>query len=206
MQATAHDSKDPVKSYPPRASGQASTVGRNELRNHWFGAVMMLIFGAVFVGSGAFAFGQVTDMGSGFAGSGVSLAFGAFGGMFLLTFGGIGSLLMLLGFYSLVNSLVVEIRNGRITTTRSFFFAFKREARIEDLTRIEMMVHSRVGQGVKSEAHVKIRATLRRGRPIPLGDDIPQGRTSEILVALLEDALGMQVESVRRFKLSAKRG
>ena len=168
--------------------------------------VMMLIFGAVFAGSGAFAFGLVTNMGSDFGGSGASIAFGAFGGLFLLTFGGIGSLLMLLGFYSLVNSLVVEIRSGRITTRRSCFFTFTREARIDELTKIEMSVHSRVGQGVKSEAHVKIQATTRGGKRLPLGDDIPEGRTSEILVALLEETLGMQVERVRRSKLRTKRG
>ena len=123
-----------------------------------------------------------------------------------MAFGGLGSLLMLLGFYSLVNFLIVEIGNGRITTRRSFFFTRSSEARINDLTKVEMAVHSRVGQGVTSEAHVKIQATTRRGKRIPLGDGILQGRTSEILLALLEDALGMQVETVRRFKLRARRG
>ena len=170
------------------------------------GGFMMLIFGAVFAGAGVFAYVQVADMGSGFGVPAVSLFVGAFGGIFLLAFGGMGSLLMSLGFYSLVNSLVVEIRNGRITTRRSFFFTRSSEAHINDLTKIEMAVHSRVGQGVKSEAHVKIQATTRRGKRIPLGDGIPQGRTSEILVALLEDALGMQVETVQRFKLRARRG
>lgn len=70
-----------------------------------------------------------------------------FGGFFLLVFGGVRALMMLLGLYSLLNSLVVEIRNGKVVTRRSFFLPFKRTARLEDLQRIEMDVHSRVGQG-----------------------------------------------------------
>ena len=40
---------------------------------------------------------------------------------FLLIFGGIGALMMMLGIYSLVNSLVVEIGNGKVVARRSFF-------------------------------------------------------------------------------------
>ena len=47
-----------------------------------------------------------------------------FGGFFLLIFGGIGALMMFLGLYSLLNSLVVEIRNGKVVTRRSFFLPF----------------------------------------------------------------------------------
>ena len=126
---------------------------------------------------------------------------GVLGGIMLLIFGGVGALMMLLGLYSLVNSLVVEIRNGKVTARRSFFVPFSRTARFDEIQRIEMDVHSRVGQGAKSSSHVRIRGIVRGGRRISLGDDVPLGRQSEILAALLEEAIGVPVETVKRSRL-----
>jgi hypothetical protein len=153
------------------------------------GGIMILIFGAVF------AFLSTTEIGAGGLIGGVTFAFGGF---FLLIFGGIGALMMLLGIYSLVNSLVVEIGNGKVVTRRSFFLPFRRTARFEEFEKIEMDVHSRVGQGAKSSAHVRIRGFVRGGRRISLGDDIPLGRQSEILAALLEEAIGIPVKTATR--------
>jgi hypothetical protein len=159
------------------------------------GGLMLLIFGAVFAGGGVFAFVSTSDTG---AGGLIAAVVAGFGGFFLLIFGGVGALMMLLGLYSLVNSLVVEIRNGKVVTRRSFFLPFKRTTRVEDVQKIEMDVHSRVGQGAKASSHMRIRAFVRGGRRIPLGDDIPLGRQSEILAALLEEAIGIPVETVKR--------
>ena len=162
------------------------------------GGLMLLIFGAVFAGGGVLALLSTTDIGA----DGLIGAFAAgFGGFFLLVFGGFGTLMMLLGLYSLVNSLVVEVRNGKVVTRRSFFVPFQRTARFEDLERIEMDVHSRVGQGAKSVSHMRIRAFVRGARRIPLGDDVPLGHQSEILASLLEEAIGIPVETVNRSKL-----
>ena len=63
---------------------------------------MLLTFGAVFAGAGAFALVSTSDTGAdGLIGA---VAVG-FGGFFLLVFGGIGALMMFLGLYSLLNSL-----------------------------------------------------------------------------------------------------
>jgi hypothetical protein len=159
------------------------------------GGVMLLIFGAVFAGMGLFAFVSTNEFGADGVFGAVALGFGGF---FLLVFGGVGTLMMLLGLYSLLNSLVVEIRNGKVVTRRSFFLPFKRTARLEAIEKIEMDVHSRVGQGAKSSSHMRIRGFVRGGRRIPLGDDIPLGRQSEILAALLEEAIGIPVETVKR--------
>ena len=113
----------------------------------------------------------------------------------------LAALMLLLGLYSLVNSLVVEIRNGKVAARRSFFLPFRRTARLEEFERIEMDVHSRVGQGAKSSSHVRFRGILRGGRRISLGDDVPLGRQSEILAALLEEAIGVPVETVKRSRL-----
>ena len=126
---------------------------------------------------------------------------GGLGGIMLLIFGAVFALMMLLGLYSLVNSLVVEIRNGKVTARRSFFVPFSRTARFDEIQRIEMDVHSRVGQGAKSSSHVRIRGIVRGGRRISLGDDVPLGRQSEILAALLEEAIGVPVETVKRSRL-----
>ena len=162
------------------------------------GGLMLLIFGAVFAGTGVFAFVTTTDIGPDGVIGGVTVAFGGF---FLLVFGGFGALMMLLGLYSLLNSLVVEIRNGKVTARRSFFVPFARTARFEEFQKIEMDVHSRVGQGAKSSSHVRIRGIVRGGRRISLGDDVPLGRQSEILAALLEEAIGVPVETVKRSRL-----
>jgi hypothetical protein len=156
---------------------------------------MLLSFGAVFAGMGVFAFTASSGMGAGVLFGAVATAFG---GVFLVVFGGVGGLMMLGDFYSLVNSLLVEIRNGTVTTRRSFFFPFRRTARFEDIEKIEMGVHSSVGQGAKASSYMKIRAFVRGGRRISLGDDIPLGRQSEILAALLEEAIGIPVEMVKR--------
>ncbi len=162
------------------------------------GGLMLLIFGAVFGGGGLLAWVSITDMGAGGVIGGVTVVFGGF---FLLVFGGVGALMMLLGLYSLVNSLVVEIRNGKVSARRSFFLPFNRTARFEEFEKIEMDVHSRVGQGAKSSSHVRIRGIVRGGRSISLGDDVPLGRQSEILAALLEEAIGVPVETVKRSRL-----
>ena len=159
------------------------------------GGLMLLIFGAVFTGAGVLALITTTGIGAGGVIGGVTAAFGGF---FLLVFGGFGALMMFGGLYSLLNSLVVEIRNGTVVTRRSFFLPFSRTARFEDVEKIEMDVHSRVGQGAKSSSHVRIRAFVRGGRRISLGDDVPLGRQSEILAALLEEAMGIPVETVKR--------
>ena len=160
-----------------------------------FSGLMLLSFGAVFAGGGVFALVSTTDVGAGGLIGAVTVGFGGF---FLLVFGGFGALMMFLGLYTLVNSLVVEIRNGKIVTRRSFFISFKRMVRFEDVEKIEMDVHSRVGQGAKSLSHMRIRGFARGGRRIPLGDDVPLGRQSEILAALLEEAIGIPVTTVER--------
>ncbi len=78
------------------------------------------------------------------------------------------------------------------------------EATAADVTGLSprvVRVHSRVRQGTTSSAHVRIRGFVRGGRRIPLGDDIPLGRQSEILAALLEEAIGIPVEMVTRSRL-----
>ncbi len=165
------------------------------------GGLMLMTFGAVFAGAGVFAFVTTTGIGADGVIGGVVVVSGGF---FLLVFGGFGSLMMLLGLYSLVNSLVVEIRNGKVTARRSFFLPFKRTARFEEFQKIEMDVHSRVGQGAKSSSHVRIRGIVRGGRRISLGDDVPLGRQSEILAALLEEAIGVPVETVKRSRLRVR--
>ena len=94
-----------------------------------------------------FALVSMTDVGAGGLIGAITVGFGGF---FLLVFGGFGTLMMFLGPYTLVNSLVVEIRNGKIVTRRIFFFSFKRMVRFEDVEKIEMDVRRWVGQGNKS--------------------------------------------------------
>lgn len=126
---------------------------------------------------------------------GAVVAFGVFS---LMISGGFGVLMMLLGLYSLPNSLVVEIRNGKVTALRSFFLPFRHTARFKEFRKIDMDVHGCIGQGAKSSSHVRIRGIVHGGRRISLGDDVPLGRQSEILAALLEEVIGVLVETVKR--------
>ena len=63
---------------------------------------MLLVFGAVFAGAGVFAFVTTTDIGADGVIGGVVVAFGGF---FLMIFGGFGVLMMLLGLYLLTELL-----------------------------------------------------------------------------------------------------
>ncbi len=168
-------------------------VGRGGLA-----AVMLVVFGAVFTGAGVFFFGTILEMMDGTVFGAVAVGFTS---IFLVTFGGLGALMMFLGLYSLMNSLVVEIRNGKISTRRWFLLPVTRSARIEDVERVEMDVSSRVGDGAKAERKVRIRAFLKGGRRLCLGDDIPWGQPAEALAALVGEELGMSVDFVKRSKL-----
>ncbi len=165
-------------------------VGRGGLAG-----VMFLVFGAIFTGMGVFFFGAVSQMTDGSAFGVVAVAFGS---IFLVIFGGVGALIMFLGLYSLLNSLVVEIRNGKISTRRWFLLPVTRSARIDEVERLEMNESSRVGDGAKAKRKVTIRAFLRGGRRLCLGDEIPWGPPADAMSALLSGELGLPVDLVKR--------
>ena len=167
-----------------------------------YAGIMLLIFGAVFAGMGTFFFSKTVSM---MDGSVFAIVFMIFSSGFLVVFGGVGGLIMLLGLYSLVNSLVVEIRNGKISTRRWFFLPFKRSARLEDVERVEMDVSSRMGDGAKAERKVRVRAFLKGGKRLCLGDDVPWGQPSEALAGLLSAELGMPVDFVHNARLGLKK-
>ena len=157
--------------------------------------VMLAVFGALFTGAGVFFFGTILDT---IDGSVFGIVAAGFTTIFLVTFGGLGVLMMFLGLYSLMNSLVVEIRNGKISTRRWFLLPVTRSARIEEVERVEMDVSSRVGDGAKAERKVRMRAFLRSGRRLCLGDDIPWGQPAEALASLVGEELGIPVDFVKR--------
>ncbi len=171
-------------------------VGRGGLAG-----VMLVAFGAVFAGAGAFFFGTAMEM---MDGSTFGLIAVAFTSIFLVTFGGVGALMMFLGLYSLMNSLVVEIRNGKISTRRWFLFPVTRSARVEEVERLEMDVSTRVGDGAKAKRKVRIRAFLRGGRRLCLGDDIPWGQPAETLSELVSGELGIPVDFMKNPSLRRK--
>jgi hypothetical protein len=172
-------------------------VGRGGLAG-----VMLVGFGAVFSGVGVFVFGAILEMMDGTVFGVIAVAFMS---IFLVTFGGIGVLMMFLGLYSLLNSLVVEVRNGKISTRRWFLVPVTRSARIEDVERLEMDVSSRVGDGAKAQRKVRIRAFLRGGRRLCLGDDIPWGHPAETLSELIGGELGIPVDFVKSPTLRRKK-
>lgn len=159
--------------------------------------IMLFVFGAVFAGMGGFMFERVADM---MDGSAFGMLFVAFTAMFLVLFGGLGLLMMFLGVYSMMNSLRVEIGGGQVSTRRHFFFSVSRGARIDEIERVEMDVSSQVGDGAKAEAKVRIRAFLKGGKRICLGDDIPWGQPAEALGAMVGEELGIPVDFVARSK------
>jgi len=161
--------------------------------------VMMMIFGAVFGGSGLFMMGSVWEMGGGF-----STPFGTvlvlFTGMFLSVFGGVGLFLVLAGVYTLINSLEVEIGGREIVATRSFLFRKRRTVRVEDVRSIEIGVHSQSGQGAKAKVYYRIRAMLADGGRLPLGDGILGSHMAERIGDLIEEETGIKPEIVIRNK------
>ncbi len=207
---TVTEARDPVLSAPSAAQalelpdsvvrirrGGQSLILHYPVGRAGLAGVMLFVFGAVFAGVGGFMFEQISGM---MDGSAFGMLFVAFTSVFLVVFGGLGLLMMFLGVYSMMNSLVVEIGGGRVSTRRRFFFSVSRSARIDEIERVEMDVSSQVGDGAKAEAKVRIRAFLKGGKRLCLGDDIPWGQPAEALAAMVAEELGIPVDFVVRSK------
>lgn len=160
-------------------------------------ALGMLMMGAVFAGAGVFIAGMSPNISSG-------TMFGAlealFISLFLVAFGGVGLSLFLAGVYTLINSLEVEIGAGEIIATRRFVFRMRRKVRLDDVSRIEISVHAQSGQGAKSKVFYRIRAMLKDGGRVPLGDGIPGSHLAERIGELVEEQTGMAAEVVVKKK------
>ena len=157
--------------------------------------MVMMIFGAVFAGAGAFMMRVALQMGGGFstpAGTMMVL----FTGMFLVVFGGVGLFLVAAGVYTLVNSLEVEIGGGEIVATRRFLFRMRRRVSVDDVRRIEISVHAQSGQGAKAKVYYRIRAMLEGGGHLPLGDGILGSDMAERIGDLVEAETGIKPEVV----------
>ncbi len=152
--------------------------------------VVMMIFGAVFAGAGAFMMGAAWEMGGGFSSPAGSMAV-----LFLLA----------AGVYSLINSLEVEIGGGEITATRRFLFRMRRRVRVDDVRRIEIGVQSQSGQGAKAKVYYRIRAILAGGGRLPLGDGILGSDMAERIGGLVEEENGIKPEVVVETKEWKKR-
>lgn len=167
-----------------------------------YAGLMLIIFGAVFAGAGWFFFDTSRAIASG---SGLEVLVTGFMGFFLLIFGGIGVLMLFLGFFTLVNRLTVELSPTEITSTRSVLYPVRRSARVDQVTRIYMKVNGQVGQGAKADVKYEIRAVLDSGRKIPLGDGIPGNPLATQIAGIIAQATGLQVEEEIRKKKKAGR-
>lgn len=146
-------------------------------------SIAVIIFGAIFLGSAAFIH----------AVAGHGALFWLFSGSIILIFALVGVLLLLLGLYSLVNSLHVELSPRGVLSTRSVFgIAFTRYAALADIVKIESRITSQTNGGNEFRVRYTLYAHLRDGNKLPVGDDIPGPRLAEHLRGVILQALNLK--------------
>lgn len=160
----------------------------------------LIPFGALCVASGAFVFSQTT----GAFGLGIGTAFG---GLFLLTFGFVGLVVLAIGLHMLVSSVAVEIEQGLLRSRRSWIlFNSTTEVPVGDLERIDAKVTMQSGQGSGAKTGYSLRGTTLNGDRIPLGDGIRGAYLVDRIATVLEAATGLRVETGVRRRLGQRAG
>lgn len=194
---------DPSRELVAAESGVEVTQTADGLRLHYpvgrsvQAGVMAVVFGLIFVGTAA---------GFGYAGASVFPRDGAFGvggwlflGPFLLVFGVVGTLIALLGIWLLVNSLEVHVRTGELVTTRRILgLPSTKHVPLSDVERIELSINGQIGQGAKAEVSYHMRAFLRSGKRLVLGDGIRGAPAAERLARVMEGATRVPTTIVAR--------
>ncbi|RMH19108.1 MAG: hypothetical protein D6701_05355 [Gemmatimonadetes bacterium] len=151
--------------------------------------VMMTVFGAVFLGGGLLAFGATSQAGGG----GFGAIFVAFGLLFLVVFGLVGGLLLLLGLFTLFNRLTVEADRRRVVTVRSLLFPLRHEVAVADLDHLELRVNGQTGQGARATVSYELRGVPRIGRRhLALGDGIEGSALANAIAELVSEATGLE--------------
>lgn len=173
-----------------RAEGAQITYRRGR---YGFAPLGFLAFGLVTIVSGSLVFSQ-TAIEGGFAVFGL-----AFGGLFLVVFGLVGLLCVGLALAMLLSHRVVDLTEDAVRSTRSYGFGrFVREARLDDIARIEATVTMQSGQGSHARTGYTIAARPRSGGRVVLGDGIQGAYLLDQLRTVIEDETGIGVEVVRR--------
>jgi hypothetical protein len=145
-------------------------------------SLALIVFGAIFLASAGFIY---SASGGGIARTFASLMIGAFGL--------IGLLLLLLGWYTLLNSLTVELSARGITTTRRWLgFAHTRSMLREQASRLESKITSQSRKGDEFRVRYSLYLWPTEGRKLTVGDDIPGRDLVEHLADVIRQALNLK--------------
>ncbi len=170
-------------------------VFRYGMRRSMAMGIAFSVFGAVFLGSGVFIFRTVAGEVDGL----FTAVFLAFGGLFLLVFGLLGLGLVLIGLHLVCTTRRVEVTPGGLRARwRFLLFGAERAVRLEEVDRIVARVMGQVGQGAKASVRYEIKAHLKAGGAMVLGDGIRGAAHLDRITGLIERETGKTVELERR--------
>jgi len=168
-------------------------------------ALAMVIFGAVFLGFPLFM--MITVGREYWSGGGLGLAIVVFAGPVLFIFTVVGLVVLVLGLYLLLNHLEVRISDTELSSTRRLLgFSRTRVAEVGEVDRIEMRIDGQVGSGAKASVSYALRAHLKGGGRLPLGDGIRGPTLANGLAELVTEETGLPVVLVERKKGKRNRG
>jgi hypothetical protein len=143
---------------------------------HWWGALLMILVGGVFAGVGWFIGAHEPGL------------------LFPLVFGGVGAVVLAAGLYLIGNTLTTTVSRNGIRTLRSIYgLRFQRNARRDEILRLERRIGSTMQGGSKNRVFYAIDAHTRDGRRITIADTLEGSRLADFVEARVREALGHPV-------------
>jgi phosphotransferase system glucose/maltose/N-acetylglucosamine-specific IIC component len=153
------------------------------------------------VGGGWFLAQELLSEGGGFA-----WIAGLVGIPMVLLFGLFGLLLALLGLHTGLNALTVTLSDTEIEARRSVRgIPVSRSVPLGEVDGIEMKINGQLGQGSKAAVFYGIRAYLRDGSSIPMGDGLRGPTLAEEAARVISEETGIPVRLVERRRKLRKR-
>jgi hypothetical protein len=172
----ARDS-NPMQEPPPGIVRVSTENGELQFyypwHRRWGSALMLVLFGAVFVAAGWFA-GQ----------QGAST-------LFPLVFCGVGGLVAVIGLYLIGNTLTTRVSSRGVTSVRRIYgIPLRREARIAEISHLERSIGSQTSAGSSTRIYYVIRAHTQQGDKITIADSLEGSRLADFVETGIRNALG----------------
>jgi hypothetical protein len=124
----------------------------------------------------------------------------------VVLFGSVGLLFALLGLYNGLNALEVTFSDGQLEVRRSVLgIGVGRSVPFDQVEGIEMKINGQLGQGSKAAVFYGIRAHLRNGSSMPMGDGLRGPTLAEEVAGVISDEVGIPVRLVDRRRKLRKR-
>jgi len=158
------------------------------------------VFGALCLGSGTFIFRTTFRGGYGL----FELVFSGMGLLFLLVFGLVGLALSLIALNLIFTTRRIEVTaRGFAVRWRFLLLTSGKEISIDEVDRIAARVMGQSGQGARASVRYEIKAHLKTGGSVILGDGSRGPAHLDRIIRLIEAETGTRVEVEHRPPLHA---